>query len=226
MKKIIGIVCCIVLVLTIASTAYAETIVSIDYNTKTVRVASNGTIYVGKYVKKKVYTKCKAKVFEEPNEKARVVKVVKKGTKFTRIMKGKTYSVIRIKKKGNKNPTYYYIKNFQLTTKKPVKKVKKKVRKKISRPIYSAGYFRRMGVIRWGGWRWTWYSQRVLPGNGLKIPGRHIDSNGYVCDKDNRICLASNVLGRHTVINTPFGKKGKIYDCGCPSNTIDVYVGW
>lgn len=226
MKKIIGIVCCMVLVMAIASTAYAETVVNVNYKTKTVRVTSNGAIYVGKYVKKKVYTKGKTKVFEEPNKDAKVIKTVKKGTKFTRIMKGKTFSVIRIKKKDNKTPTYYYIKNSRLTTKKPVKKVKKKAKAKTPKAIYSSGYFRQMGVIHWGGWRWTWYSQRVLPGNGLNIPGRHVDSNGYVCDKDDRICLASSVLGRHTVIDTPFGKQGKIYDCGCPSNTIDVYVSW
>lgn len=91
---------------------------------------------------------------------------------------------------------------------------------------YSARQFKRLGVVRWGGRRWTWYSERVLPGRGLRIPGRHKDSNGYVCDENGYICLASCDLSKGTVINTPFGKKGKIYDY-CPiSGTIDVYVGW
>lgn len=92
--------------------------------------------------------------------------------------------------------------------------------------IYSASYFKKMGVIYWGDWRWTWYSERVLPGNGLRIPGRHNDDNGYVCDENNFICLASSVLKRGTVIDTPFGKQGKVYDSGCASDTVDVYVSW
>lgn len=86
--------------------------------------------------------------------------------------------------------------------------------------LYSAG------VINWGGYRWTWYSQRVLPGTGLAIPGRHVDESGYVCDADNYICLASSDLAKGTVVPTPFGKSGKIYDAGCASGTLDVYVNW
>lgn len=40
---------------------------------------------------------------------------------------------------------------------------------------YTWNYFRHMGVIHWGNWTWTWYSQRVLPGGGLHIPGRHVN---------------------------------------------------
>lgn len=92
--------------------------------------------------------------------------------------------------------------------------------------IYSASTFQNMGVINWNGWRWTWYSERVLPGDGLDIPGRHADSNGYICDEDNYICLSSSVLSKGTVISTPFGKSGKVYDCGCANDTVDVYVNW
>lgn len=91
--------------------------------------------------------------------------------------------------------------------------------------IYSASYFRQIGVIYWNGWRWTWYSERVLPGTGLNIPGRHTEG-GYVRDGDGYICLASDALSYGTVIETPFGSYGKVYDCGCGYNTIDVYVGW
>ena len=92
--------------------------------------------------------------------------------------------------------------------------------------LYSPRYFKQMGVIYWNGWRWTWYSERVLPGTGLHIPGRYTDEQGYVRDIDGYICLASDDLSNGTVINTPFGHYGKVYDCGCGSGTVDVYVGW
>lgn len=89
---------------------------------------------------------------------------------------------------------------------------------------YTPAYFKRMGVIGYNGWRWTWYSQRVLSGGGLRIPGRHVDEHGFVCDKNNYICLASNNIAYGAVIDTPFGKRGKIYDSGCSG--VDVYVNW
>lgn len=92
--------------------------------------------------------------------------------------------------------------------------------------VYSPSYFCRMGVIEWGGWTWTWYSERVLPGGGLHIPGRYTDELGYVRDGDGYLCLASSVLSRGTVVDTPFGSPGKVYDSGCASYILDVYVGW
>lgn len=92
--------------------------------------------------------------------------------------------------------------------------------------VYTARQFKSRGVVRWNGYRWTWYSQRVLPGKGLKIPGRNVDSNGYVCDGDGYICLASKNLAKGTKVTTPFGKQGKVYDrCGI-YGTLDVYVNW
>lgn len=92
--------------------------------------------------------------------------------------------------------------------------------------LYSATKFMNIGVVYWNGWRWTWYSERVLPGGGLNIPGRHTDSNGYICDENDYICLSSSSLSKGTLIETPFGKSGKVYDTGCASGTIDVYVNW
>lgn len=92
--------------------------------------------------------------------------------------------------------------------------------------FYSASKFRTLGIIEWNGWRWTYYSEKVLPGRGLEIPGRHNDSEGYVCDENDYICLSSSSLSKGTVIDTPFGKQGKVYDTGCPKNVIDVYVSW
>lgn len=86
--------------------------------------------------------------------------------------------------------------------------------------------FKNRGVVNWGGHRWTWYSERVLPGGGLHIPGRHLDDNGYVCDENERIVLASIDYAKGTILQTPFGKEGCVYD-ECPiTGTVDVYVGW
>lgn len=118
------------------------------------------------------------------------------------------------------------------TTTKPVETTKSKeteaqiTKSKTSEALYSASKFMNMGVIYWNGWRWTWYSERVLPGGGLNIPGRHADSSGYICDGNDYICLSSSSLSKGTVIATPFGKSGKVYDTGCASDTIDVYVNW
>ena len=106
------------------------------------------------------------------------------------------------------------------------KETESTTKEKSSGAVYSASKFRNMGVLHWGGWKWTWYSERVLPGGGLHIPGRHADDNGYICDEDNYICLASSTLKKGTVLDTPLGKQGKIYDSGCASDTIDVYVNW
>lgn len=95
-----------------------------------------------------------------------------------------------------------------------------------SNALYTPSDFLNRGVINWGGWTWTYYSEKILPGEGLYLPGRHADSNGYICDGDGYICIASSSLPRYTVVDTPFGKQGKVYDCGCASHILDVYVNW
>ena len=84
---------------------------------------------------------------------------------------------------------------------------------------------RSKGVVYYNGHRETWYSQKVLPGRGLKIPGRHVDSRGLVCDGNGYICVASSDLAKGTIVETSLGT-GKVYDCGCPENTIDIYCDW
>ena len=79
------------------------------------------------------------------------------------------------------------------------------------------------GVVYSGGYKFTYYSQSVLPGGGLSIPGRHVNADGFVSDGDGYIVLAGSApLG--TVYDTPFGYKGKIYGCGTDGNHLDVYV--
>lgn len=91
---------------------------------------------------------------------------------------------------------------------------------------YSPSDLEFSGRLYWGGWSWTWYSERILPGEGLSIPGRYTDENGFVCDESGYICLASGSLSKGTVVETPFGRSGKVYDCGCAADTLDVYVNW
>lgn len=92
---------------------------------------------------------------------------------------------------------------------------------------YSLSDFRVRGVIHDNGKKFTYYSQSVLPGGGLKIPGRHVNSGGYVSDGDGYIVLASNrSISKGTIINTPFGYQGKVYDVcpECSTNWFDVYT--
>ena len=95
---------------------------------------------------------------------------------------------------------------------------------------YKGRSFKPKGRVRWGGASWTWYPQRRLPGKGLKIPGRHVDKRGFVCDKDNYIVLASSIgyKKKHKILPTPFGKYGKVYDTNGTWNYgwRDVYTNW
>lgn len=78
------------------------------------------------------------------------------------------------------------------------------------------------GVVYYNGWRFTYYSETVLPGNGLNIPGRHV-SDGKVCDADGYICVASSTLPKGTIVDSPLGT-GRVYDSGCAANTLDLFV--
>lgn len=94
---------------------------------------------------------------------------------------------------------------------------------------HTAKSFRRMGIVKYGNYTYTFYSEKVLPGGGLKIPNRHveyIDGLGFVCDKDGYIVVASDDLKKGIVVNTPVGRKGKIYDCGSGKGNLDLYVSW
>lgn len=82
------------------------------------------------------------------------------------------------------------------------------------------------GRLYWGDYQYTWYSENVLPGYGLAIEGRHTDADGFVCDGDGYICVAASSLSKGTIVDTPFGRQGKVYDSGCDWGTIDVYVNW
>ena len=106
------------------------------------------------------------------------------------------------------------------------RKAEEAAREAASRRSFFAAMFKRTGVLRWGGWRWTWYSEKILPGVGLWIPGRYTDAYGFVRDGNGYLCLASDKLKKGTVVDTPLGEPGIVYDSGCGMYTLDIYVGW
>lgn len=93
-------------------------------------------------------------------------------------------------------------------------------------PAVGAEDFQTAGVVYdEAGTRYTWYSEQVLPGGGLDIPGRYTDEAGFVRDADGNVAVASSDYEKGTAVDTPFGS-GVVYDTGCASGTVDIYVGW
>ena len=97
-------------------------------------------------------------------------------------------------------------------------------------PTLTADQFEFLGsVYDSSGQRYTWYSQRVLPGGGLtelNANGRHVDGNGYVVDGDGFIAVASPYWDEPigTVVETPMGL-GRVYD-RCGTDAYDLYTDW
>ena len=81
------------------------------------------------------------------------------------------------------------------------------------------------GVNYYNGNMETWYSQRVLPGGGLNIPGRHVAEDGTVRDGDGNIVVASDNYGYGEIVETSLGT-GKVYDTGVGHDGWDIYVDW
>lgn len=83
------------------------------------------------------------------------------------------------------------------------------------------------GAIYFNGHKETYYSQRVLPGASLRIPGRHVADDGTVRDADGYICVAANTayMSKGTILITSLGP-AKVYDSGCAVGVIDIYVNW
>lgn len=81
------------------------------------------------------------------------------------------------------------------------------------------------GVNTYNNRKETWYSQRVLPGNGLNIPGRHVGSDGVIRDADGYICVAASDLSKGSTVETSLGT-AKVYDTGCAGGVTDIYTNW
>ena len=88
----------------------------------------------------------------------------------------------------------------------------------------------------WGGgsdgtYTYTWYSQRVLPGDGLDAlngNGRHVEEDGFVHDGDGYIAVALDGVDEGSVISTPWGE-AKVYDRvheGEYTGHVDVYTDY
>ena len=97
------------------------------------------------------------------------------------------------------------------------------VQSAVSSGSISLSSFLTQGVVYSNGYKFTYYSQSVLPGGGLSIPGRHVSGAGYVSDGDGYI-VAAGSLPLGTVVPTPFGASAKIYDRGTTGNHIDIYI--
>lgn len=93
----------------------------------------------------------------------------------------------------------------------------------------SASDFQYQGVVEYNGRTWTWYSELILPGEGLtelNENGRTVNESGFVVDGEGYISIATpdwnEPIG--TVIETPFGL-GRVYDY-CESDSYDMYCSW
>lgn len=138
----------------------------------------------------------------------KTILTVKRNTKLKVLRHGTKWSKVKYKGK-----TYLCRKKFLNKYRSPKK--------------YTGAEFRQAGVIWYRGYKYTWYSQRILPGYGLKIPGRHLDSQGFVCDKWGYIVLGSNTANRGKIVCTPFGRYGKVYDAGYVGTYwFDCYTDW
>lgn len=91
----------------------------------------------------------------------------------------------------------------------------------------NGGLTKKRGAIYYNGHRETYYSEKVLPGNGLRIPGRHVADDGTIRDEDGYICVAADpgFMSKGSILITSLGP-AKVYDSGCAYGTIDIYVSW
>lgn len=83
------------------------------------------------------------------------------------------------------------------------------------------------GALYYNGHKETYYSQRVLPGTSLDIPGRHVADDGTVRDGEGYICVATDYsyMPKYSTLMTSKGP-AKVYDTGCAYGTVDLYVDW
>lgn len=83
------------------------------------------------------------------------------------------------------------------------------------------------GAIYYDGHKETYYSERVLSGTSLNIPGRHVAEDGTIRDGEGYICVAANssYLSKGSIVKTSMGP-AKVYDAGCASGIIDFYTNW
>ena len=94
--------------------------------------------------------------------------------------------------------------------------------------VYSySGLSKSRGAMYYNGHKETYYSERVLPGTSLNIPGRHVADDGTIRDENGYIAVAADpgYLPKGSVVITSLGP-AKVYDSGCAYGTVDIYVNW
>lgn len=91
----------------------------------------------------------------------------------------------------------------------------------------TSGLTKSKGAIYYDNHKETYYSERILKGSSLNIPGRHTAEDGTVRDGDGYICVAANpsYLSKGTIVKTSLGP-AKVYDTGCASGIVDIYTNW
>lgn len=94
-----------------------------------------------------------------------------------------------------------------------------------SSQVKTLDQFKQEGRVKWEGKEYTYYSIQEFPAQQVasgEIPGKWFDK-GFMKDKDGYLILASDKpFG--TVIDTPFGAKGKVYDRGVTGEHYDVFI--
>ena len=86
---------------------------------------------------------------------------------------------------------------------------------------------RNVKQIKFKGHIETWHSEKVDPKKNLVIPGRHVDEQGIIRDKNNFIVVATSpgFVGTKKLINTSLGM-GKKYDTIKEANTVSIFTNW
>lgn len=176
-----------------------------------------------------LYTNSALNIRKGPSTNDEIVKTVSINTVLKTVDNSEQEGWIKIKEDNND----YYVSSKYLSKKKTEIRVAKvssrhsdEPRPESTKTGAAAHHLTKAGgVFYFNGHKETWYSQKVLPGGGLKIPGRHVASDGTVRDDDDYICVASSDYTKGTIVQTSLGT-GKVYDCGCASGTIDIYVNW
>ncbi len=148
--------------------------------------------------------------------KGKVMLRVKRNTRLYQTREGRRWAVVKYK--GNKYVTLKkYLNTESLTTRKGKR--------------YYINYLKTKGPVHWRGRKYTYYTSRLCPIYKLPVPGLHIDKEGMWCDNKDYIVLGSSVANKvnRTVIATPFGKYGKVYDTGgysTPDWLCDTATSW
>lgn len=164
-------------------------------------------------------------VRQQPNKNAKIIKILKENTEIETFESKKSdWDKIKLD-----DGTIGYVYNFYLEKENQITTTEenKKPELKTLDRIIELDDFRYRGIVDWNGWNWTYYLMSMYPGStSTPVENRWINDEGFVCDQEGYIILASVDLDPYTIVETPFGYMGKVYDTGCPHGILDVYTNW